>query len=91
MINLDRTRMNLIFSLLCPLFVLFLKVCVTHIIYSANTENYKDMASIAKTSSCSLAVYGNSIDEVSELTTKIKDLGVYWYKFSDLLNLSSSV
>ena len=46
------------------------------LIYAANSENYQAMASLAKSSSCPLVVYGNSIDEVAELTPKITALGV---------------
>lgn len=46
------------------------------LIYAANSENYQAMANIAKMVKCSLAVCGNGLDEVAELTEKIKALGV---------------
>jgi len=46
------------------------------LIYAANSENYQAMATVAKMVKCPLAVYGNGLDEVAELTEKIKALGV---------------
>jgi acetyl-CoA decarbonylase/synthase complex subunit gamma len=46
------------------------------LIYAANSENYQAMANIAKTVKCPLAVCGNGLDEVADLTEKIKALGV---------------
>ncbi|HIE29114.1 TPA: acetyl-CoA decarbonylase/synthase complex subunit gamma [Candidatus Poribacteria bacterium] len=46
------------------------------LIYAANSENYQAMANIAKMVKCPLAVCGNGLDEVAELTEKIKALGV---------------
>lgn len=46
------------------------------LIYAANSENYQAMANVAKMVKCPLAVYGNGLDEVAELTEKIQALGV---------------
>ena len=46
------------------------------LIYAANAENFKAMASVAKMAKCSLAVHGEGLDEVADLTEKIKELGV---------------
>ena len=48
----------------------------TPLIYAANSENYEAMTNIAKMVKCPLAVCGDGLDEVAELTEKIKDLGV---------------
>ena len=46
------------------------------LIYAANIENYEDMAKLAKKYKVPLAVYGKGLDEVADLTPKIKKLGV---------------
>ncbi|MFC1713474.1 acetyl-CoA decarbonylase/synthase complex subunit gamma [Candidatus Poribacteria bacterium] len=46
------------------------------LIYAANAENFEAMAALAKEHGTPLAVCGNGIDEVADLTPKIKDLGV---------------
>jgi len=46
------------------------------LIYAADKENFQAMASVAKMAKCSLAVCGEGLDEVADLTEKIKDLGV---------------
>ncbi len=46
------------------------------LIYAANGENFAEMAKLAKKSNVPLAVCGEGIDEVAELTPKIKNLGV---------------
>ena len=46
------------------------------LIYAANAENFEAMAGLAKKHGTPLAVYGEGIDAVADLTPKIKDLGV---------------
>lgn len=46
------------------------------LIYAANASNFGDMAALAKSHGVPLAVFGKGIDEVADLTVKIKDLGV---------------
>jgi len=46
------------------------------IIYGANSSNAEAMANIAKTNKMTLGVSANGLDELSELTEKIKSLGV---------------
>ena len=46
------------------------------LIYSANKENWERMALLAKENSCSLAVSGEDLDEVIDLTNKIQEKGV---------------
>lgn len=46
------------------------------LIYAANSENYEAMTGLAKKHKAPLAVCGQGIDEVADLTPKIKDLGV---------------
>lgn len=50
-----------------------LKACADRkpLIYAATKENADRMAGLAKDSSCPLAVRGNGLDEVSELTTNL--------------------
>jgi acetyl-CoA decarbonylase/synthase complex subunit gamma len=55
-----------------------LKVCADRkpLVYAATMENMDGMASLAKEHSCPLAVKGNGLDEVSELTTKLTEGGL---------------
>ncbi|MBC7190681.1 acetyl-CoA decarbonylase/synthase complex subunit gamma [Candidatus Aerophobetes bacterium] len=46
------------------------------LIYAADRNNFEQMSSLAKKYNCPLAVYGEGIEELSELTQKIKNLGV---------------
>jgi acetyl-CoA decarbonylase/synthase complex subunit gamma len=46
------------------------------LIYAANAQNFEGMAGLAKNHGVPLAVFGEGIDEVADLTPKIKDLGV---------------
>jgi acetyl-CoA decarbonylase/synthase complex subunit gamma len=46
------------------------------LIYAATKENADAMAALAKTHGCPLAVRGASLDEVSELTTKLSEGGL---------------
>lgn len=46
------------------------------LIYSANKENFEKMASLAKNYNCPLAVYGESLEELANLTQNIKKMGV---------------
>lgn len=46
------------------------------LLYAANKENFSEFASLAKELSSPLAVKGESLEEVSELTEKIKGLGI---------------
>jgi len=46
------------------------------LIYAANSENFEAMAGLAKKHEVPLAVCGQGIDEIADLTPKIKDLGV---------------
>ena len=52
-----------------------LKTCADRkpLIYAATKENADAMASLAKEHKCPLAVKGNDLDEVSELTTKLTE------------------
>ena len=52
-----------------------LKACADRkpLIYAATKENADAMASLAKEHKCPLAVKGNDLDEVSELTTKLTE------------------
>lgn len=45
------------------------------LLYAANSENYEKMANLAKENNLPLVVKGKSLDEVSELTEKIKATG----------------
>jgi len=55
-----------------------LKVCADRkpLIYAATKENADAMAALAKDSKCPLAVKGNGLDDVSELTTKLAEDGL---------------
>jgi acetyl-CoA decarbonylase/synthase complex subunit gamma len=46
------------------------------IVYGANASNFKAMATVAKTHKAVLGVAGKGLDELCELTEKIKGLGV---------------
>jgi acetyl-CoA decarbonylase/synthase complex subunit gamma len=46
------------------------------LLYAATADNYEKVAALAKTSGCPLAVRGNSVEEVAELTPKLNALGV---------------
>ncbi len=46
------------------------------IVYGANASNFEAMATVAKTNKAVLGVAGNGIDELCDLTEKIKGLGV---------------
>ncbi len=46
------------------------------LIYSANKENWEILTFLAKENSCSLAVFGKTLDEVIDLTTRIQEKGV---------------
>lgn len=55
-----------------------LKACADRkpLIYAATKENADAMAALAKGSKCPLAVKGNGLDDVSELTTKLAEDGL---------------
>jgi len=55
-----------------------LKTCADRkpLIYAATTENVDAMSSLSKEHGCPLAVKGNGLDEVSELTTKLSEDGL---------------
>ena len=55
-----------------------LKACADRkpLIYAATKENADAMAALAKDSKCPLAVKGNGLDDVSELTTKLAEDGL---------------
>lgn len=55
-----------------------LKACSDRkpLMYAANKENADAMAALSKEHKCPLAVQGNSLDEVSELTTKLTEDGL---------------
>ena len=55
-----------------------LKVCADSkpLIYSATPENYEGMAGLAKANSCPLAIAADGIEELAELSEKVKALGV---------------
>ncbi|MCM8781576.1 MAG: acetyl-CoA decarbonylase/synthase complex subunit gamma [Candidatus Omnitrophica bacterium] len=46
------------------------------LVYAATSQNYETFGNIAKQFNVPLAVFGNSLDELSELTQKLKNLGV---------------
>lgn len=46
------------------------------LIYCANKENFEKMASLAKNYKCPLAVYGEGLEELTNLTQNIKKMGV---------------
>lgn len=46
------------------------------LIYAATTENWQQMAPLAKKYSCPLAVKGENLEELADLTQQIKKLGV---------------
>lgn len=46
------------------------------LIYAANAANYTEMAQLARANSCPLAVLANGLDELADLTPKVKALGV---------------
>jgi acetyl-CoA decarbonylase/synthase complex subunit gamma len=55
-----------------------LKVCADRkpLIYAATKENADAMSGLSKEHGCPLAVRGNGLDEVSELTTKLTEAGL---------------
>ncbi|MBW2018791.1 MAG: acetyl-CoA decarbonylase/synthase complex subunit gamma [Deltaproteobacteria bacterium] len=55
-----------------------LKICSDRkpLMYAATKENADGMASLAKEHGCSLAVKGDGLDEVSDLTTKLTEGGL---------------
>jgi acetyl-CoA decarbonylase/synthase complex subunit gamma len=55
-----------------------LKVCADRkpLMYAANKENTDAMSALSKEHGCPLAVRGNGLDEVSELTTKLTEDGL---------------
>jgi len=55
-----------------------LKACADRrpLIYAATKDNAEAMAKLAKEHGCPLAVKGNGLDEVSDLTTKLTEEGV---------------
>jgi acetyl-CoA decarbonylase/synthase complex subunit gamma len=55
-----------------------LKVCADRkpLMYAANKENADAMSALSKEHGCPLAVRGNGLDEVSELTTKLTEDGL---------------
>lgn len=55
-----------------------LKICAAKkpLIHGANAENHQQMAQLAKANNCPLAVTANSLDEMADLTPKVKALGV---------------
>lgn len=46
------------------------------LVYGANSNNYEPMAKLAKEKGCPLGVYASSLEELAELTEKVKALGV---------------
>lgn len=46
------------------------------LLYGTNSKNYEPMAKLAKEKNCPLGVYATSLEELAELTEKIKALGV---------------
>jgi len=46
------------------------------LIYAANAENYEAMAALAKEKGCPLAVVGKDLEDLAELTPKVKAAGV---------------
>jgi acetyl-CoA decarbonylase/synthase complex subunit gamma len=46
------------------------------LIYAAAPDNWEAMAALAKENACPLAVRGESLDQVSDLTTKLMDKGL---------------
>ena len=46
------------------------------VVYPATPENWKDMATLAKEHGCVLGVRANGVEGLSELTPKIRELGV---------------
>jgi len=68
------------------------------LIYAATAKNYEEFAKIAKQYNVPLAVLGNSLDELADLTQKIRALGVeemvldtgnkeYLSKITDMVNI----
>jgi acetyl-CoA decarbonylase/synthase complex subunit gamma len=55
-----------------------LKACADRkpLMYAANRENADGMSALSKEHACPLAVRGNGLDEVSELTTKLAEDGL---------------
>jgi len=55
-----------------------LEVCADRkpLVYAATPNNWEAMASLAKEKDCPLAVKGESLDQVSELTTKLTEKGL---------------
>ncbi len=56
-----------------------LKACADRkpLIYAANKQNADAMSDLSKEHGCPLAVRGNGLDDVSELTTKLTDGGLH--------------
>ncbi|MGW8251380.1 MAG: acetyl-CoA decarbonylase/synthase complex subunit gamma, partial [Anaerolineales bacterium] len=48
----------------------------TALLYAADADNWEAMADLAKQNKCALAVRGGSLDELADLTEKIKSKGV---------------
>ncbi len=46
------------------------------LLYAADADNYEEMADLAKDNACPLAVRGESLEEVSDLSQKLIDLGL---------------
>ena len=46
------------------------------LLYTANKENWERVAGLAKTNSCSVAVKGENLDEIADLTTKLNQAGI---------------
>lgn len=46
------------------------------LLYAANEENYEQVGAAAKEFGCPLAVYGESLEELAELTGKLSSMGV---------------
>ena len=46
------------------------------LIYSANSSNWESLAALAKQNKAALAVTGSSLDELADLTEKVKTMGV---------------
>ncbi|MDQ7778595.1 MAG: acetyl-CoA decarbonylase/synthase complex subunit gamma [Planctomycetota bacterium] len=46
------------------------------LVYAANAANHAEMVKLAKAGACPLAVLGKGLDEVADLTAKVKALGV---------------
>lgn len=46
------------------------------LVYGANSGNFEPMAKLAKEKNCPLGVYSSSLEELAELTEKVKAIGV---------------